>query len=140
MSSYLAVIDETGKLAGIIRLRDLVQYQQSSSVIITDSIRRARSLDDIPRLTIGCPPWSRQWSTRGRHPLRQPNRLRRLRRGRAAAARYGQEKLGPAPVHFAFLALGSEGREEQTLLTDQDNALLYEDPPRRRRRRRPSTS
>ena len=40
-----------------------------------------------------------------------------------------QEKLGPAPTRFAFLALGSEGREEQTLLTDQDNALLYEDPP-----------
>ena len=39
------------------------------------------------------------------------------------------EKLGPAPARFAFLTLGSEGREEQTLLTDQDNALLYEDPP-----------
>jgi CBS domain-containing protein len=39
-----------------------------------------------------------------------------------------QDKLGPAPTRFAFLALGSEGREEQTLLTDQDNALLYEDP------------
>ena len=39
------------------------------------------------------------------------------------------EKLGPPPVRFAFLALGSEGREEQTLLTDQDNALLYDDPP-----------
>ena len=38
------------------------------------------------------------------------------------------EKLGPPPVRFAFLALGSEGREEQTLLTDQDNALLYDDP------------
>jgi CBS domain-containing protein len=25
--------------------------------------------------------------------------------------------------------LGSEGREEQTLLTDQDNAILYDDPP-----------
>ena len=40
------------------------------------------------------------------------------------------EQLGPAPVPFALLALGSEGREEQTLLTDQDNALLYDDPPK----------
>jgi hypothetical protein len=28
---------------------------------------------------------------------------------------------------FAFLALGSEGRQEQTLSTDQDNAIVYAD-------------
>jgi CBS domain-containing protein len=38
-------------------------------------------------------------------------------------------ELGPPPAPFAFLALGSEGRREQTLVTDQDNALLYADPP-----------
>lgn len=36
-------------------------------------------------------------------------------------------EMGPAPVKFTFLALGSEGRKEQTLLTDQDNAIIYED-------------
>lgn len=35
--------------------------------------------------------------------------------------------LGDPPVPFAFLALGSEGRMEQTLFTDQDNAILYAD-------------
>lgn len=35
--------------------------------------------------------------------------------------------LGPAPARFAFLALGSEGRKEQTLCTDQDNAIVFED-------------
>lgn len=39
-------------------------------------------------------------------------------------------KLGKPPVRFAFVTLGSEGREEETLLTDQDNALIYEDVPR----------
>ena len=34
---------------------------------------------------------------------------------------------GPAPAKFVFMVLGSEGRQEQTLLTDQDNALIYED-------------
>jgi PAS domain S-box-containing protein len=37
------------------------------------------------------------------------------------------EKLGPPPCEFAFLALGSEGRREQTLATDQDNAIIYAD-------------
>jgi len=30
-------------------------------------------------------------------------------------------------VRFCFLSLGSEGREEQLLRTDQDNAIIYED-------------
>ncbi|MCP4692360.1 MAG: PAS domain-containing protein [Desulfobacterales bacterium] len=33
----------------------------------------------------------------------------------------------PPPVKFAFIILGSEGRKEQTLKTDQDNAIIYED-------------
>lgn len=32
------------------------------------------------------------------------------------------------PVPFCWLALGSEGREEQLLRTDQDNAILYANP------------
>ncbi|TRX37581.1 DUF294 nucleotidyltransferase-like domain-containing protein [Flavobacterium restrictum] len=32
----------------------------------------------------------------------------------------------PPPVKFAWLALGSQGRSEQLLHTDQDNALVYE--------------
>lgn len=33
--------------------------------------------------------------------------------------------LGAAPTPFAWIVFGSEGRLEQTLLTDQDNALIY---------------
>jgi len=39
-----------------------------------------------------------------------------------------QEEMGPAPLPFCWLSMGSEGRKEQTFHTDQDNALLYEDP------------
>ncbi len=34
---------------------------------------------------------------------------------------------GEAPAAFAFMCMGSEGRSEQTLLTDQDNALVIAD-------------
>lgn len=37
------------------------------------------------------------------------------------------EQLGPAPTSFAWLALGSHGRREQTLVTDQDHALVHEE-------------
>jgi PAS domain S-box-containing protein len=35
-------------------------------------------------------------------------------------------QLGEPPVPFVFLTLGSEGRREQTLATDQDNAIIFE--------------
>jgi PAS domain S-box-containing protein len=37
------------------------------------------------------------------------------------------KEIGEPPAKFAFLTMGSEGREEQTLATDQDNAIIYED-------------
>ncbi len=38
-----------------------------------------------------------------------------------------QEQFPDLPRGFAFLVLGSEGRREQTLTTDQDNAIIYAD-------------
>ncbi len=35
------------------------------------------------------------------------------------------EELGPPPVPYTFLAIGSHGRQAQTLHSDQDNALIY---------------
>lgn len=43
------------------------------------------------------------------------------------------EKMpGPPPVNFAWLSLGSQGRKEQLLYTDQDNAIVFEDVPEER--------
>ena len=42
------------------------------------------------------------------------------------------EALGSPPGRFAFIIFGSEGRQEQTLRTDQDNAIIYEDVPHER--------
>ncbi len=38
-----------------------------------------------------------------------------------------EEKLGPAPVPYLWLAGGSQGRNEQTSHSDQDNALFIDD-------------
>jgi CBS domain-containing protein len=38
---------------------------------------------------------------------------------------WAEADLGPPPAEYAWLAFGSEGRMEQTLLTDQDNALVH---------------
>jgi CBS domain-containing protein len=46
---------------------------------------------------------------------------------------FAEADLGPPPAPYAWMAMGSEGRMEQTLLTDQDNALVFDDEggPRR---------
>lgn len=40
---------------------------------------------------------------------------------------FAHAELGAAPVPYCWVALGSEGRREQTFKTDQDNALIYAD-------------
>jgi len=39
----------------------------------------------------------------------------------------GEKKLGPPPVPYCFLALGSMARDDQFLYTDQDNAMVLDD-------------
>lgn len=35
------------------------------------------------------------------------------------------DEAGPPPCDYAWIVFGSEGRQEQSFLTDQDNALIY---------------
>ena len=37
------------------------------------------------------------------------------------------EMSSPAPLSFALISMGSDGREEQTLITDQDYLIVYDD-------------
>ncbi len=49
-----------------------------------------------------------------------------------ALARMQADGRGNPPALFDWLALGSQGRGEQLLRTDQDNALIFEDVPEQR--------
>lgn len=39
-----------------------------------------------------------------------------------------EKKFGNPPLPYCWVALGSEGRKEQTFKTDQDNAIVFADP------------
>jgi PAS domain S-box-containing protein len=128
--SCLAVKDDSGQLKGIVRHIDLVQYRQHAAMILTHTIRNASTVEQIreayhrlPRLVGSLI----QSGTKVRHINRMISSIADTISQRLIALAIMQ--LGEPPVRFAFLSLGSEGREEQTLVTDQDNALLYEDPP-----------
>ena len=40
----------------------------------------------------------------------------------------GERQLGQPPVPYCWVVLGTEGRKEQILKTDQDNAIIFADP------------
>ncbi len=46
-----------------------------------------------------------------------------------AMQRMQEQGEGTPPLPFAWMALGSEGRKEQTTATDQDNAIVFENTP-----------
>jgi len=47
----------------------------------------------------------------------------------------GVNELGPPPAKFCFMVMGSASRSEQTLRSDQDNAIIVEDIPDEKRDR-----
>ncbi|HET7754619.1 MAG TPA: DUF294 nucleotidyltransferase-like domain-containing protein [Anaeromyxobacteraceae bacterium] len=40
---------------------------------------------------------------------------------------WAEADLGPPPARYAWIVFGAEGRMEQTLLTDRENAIVYDD-------------
>lgn len=127
---HLAVLDGAGRLKGLVRDRDLIHFRHYSSVILEHGVRAAatpaelrEAVERLPRLV--------QALVASGSRVRAINRIV-SRVADAVAARaleLAHEELGPAPCAYAFVAMGSEGRHEQTLLTDQDNGLIWEDPP-----------
>jgi PAS domain S-box-containing protein len=127
---HLVALDDAGRLAGLLRDRNLVHFRHYSTVILTHSLRHAAGPAELAEAASRLP--------RLVHALLgSGTRVRAVNRLVSSAADAAVERLlelaldemGPPPLPFAFLAMGSEGRMEQTLLTDQDNGIIYEDPP-----------
>jgi len=124
---HLAVIDDGGNALGTLCDRDLLPFQQYGAGALTSEISRGALVEDIVK---GC----RRTSATVKALLDSGANARSVTRlissvCDAATERFVQlaiEELGPPPARFVFVALGSQGRQEQTLVTDQDNAIIYE--------------
>ncbi len=125
---HLAVTDGGGKLVGMIQTSRTLQPDRYSLVVLTHQIRRAQTLEELADAYERLPALIGSLVDSG--ALAQNICHVATSASDAIAKRViglALEELGPAPARFAFVALGSEAREEQTLATDQDNALIYED-------------
>jgi PAS domain S-box-containing protein len=125
---HLAMRDSSGQVVGLLRDRELTASHRFSPASLTRGIRAAASVEEIVEL-------------RGRVPRlvaalvdsgSPPRSISRILTSVSDATHEtliarSLAELGPPPAPFVFFTLGSDGREEQTLATDQDNAILYED-------------
>jgi CBS domain-containing protein len=121
-------IVEGGRLAGIVTQTDLTAFQAISSAELVAEISRCGNADEIARVTARIPRLLVQLVAGGsRHEV-----VTRLITDIADTATrrllaLAEEKLGPRPVPYLWLACGSQGRQEQTGVSDQDNCLFLDD-------------
>ncbi|MEM9985530.1 MAG: DUF294 nucleotidyltransferase-like domain-containing protein, partial [Bacteroidota bacterium] len=124
---YLLVRKGEG-FAGVISLDRLLNAQGKSPFIFVQSISLDHDAEALKRKWAEVPRIISQLIDRGTRPeiVNQVVSAVSDAIGNNIIRR-AIERLGPPPARFVFMALGSEGRKEQTLSTDQDNAIIYED-------------
>ncbi|PWG63557.1 DUF294 nucleotidyltransferase-like domain-containing protein [Spiribacter halobius] len=121
------VVTEGERLVGVVSERDLFALQRINVVHLMRAVARAESLDrlvaargDISRLIDGM-------MAHGAG-VEQMTRIITLLNDRTVSRVIElclAEEDDPG-VPFTWIAFGSEGRSEQTLVTDQDNAILFD--------------
>ena len=126
----LAVTDTEGRLCGVITTTDLLTAQSNSPLFLVQEINASTDLATLRRQHQRLPGVIQACIASGA----KAEHLNRLITALFDATltviiEQALATVGPPPCPFAFLVLGSDGRKEQTLKTDQDNAIIYSDPP-----------
>jgi CBS domain-containing protein len=117
-----------GKLLGMITQTDLTRFQAISSGQLVRDASVARDYEELAAVTARIPQLLLQLvGANNAHDV--VTRLitdisdtvtRRL-------LKLAEAQFGPAPVPYLWLACGSQGRQEQTGVSDQDNCLIIDD-------------
>jgi len=125
---HLVVTAPGGETLGVLTGRELLRAQQHSVSMLQAEIGSAAGVDDLRHSMATLPFLVKSLldsGTRVEHVTRVMTTV-----SDAVLARLidlALARVGPAPRPFAFVVLGSEARGEQTLKTDQDNAIIYGD-------------
>jgi CBS domain-containing protein len=121
-------VTQAGKLVGIVTQTDLTRFQAVSSAELVSEIAHAGSAEEMAQVTHRVPQLLAQLVAGGnRHDV-----VTRLITDVADTATrrllaLAEDRLGAPPVPYLWLACGSQGRQEQTGVSDQDNCLFLDD-------------
>ncbi len=126
---HLAVEDRNGRIVSVIDNKSLVQFQRYGPIVINREIARADSVDEVVRCTEKTPALVKTFIESSTRPRHVTNLLASI--CDAVTIRLVElavDEMGPPPAVFAFISMGSQGRQELTLTTDQDNGIIYQNP------------
>ena len=123
---HLPIVDH-GRFTGMITQTDLTRFQAVSTTRLARDIAAAPDILAMTTLTARIPQMLVQLvSTNQSHTsvTRMITDITDVVTRRLLTL--AEERLGPPPVPYAWLACGSQGRQEQTGVSDQDNCLLID--------------
>ncbi|NQD95342.1 CBS domain-containing protein, partial [Pseudomonas sp. CrR25] len=112
---------------GVINLSDIIKYESQSSLYLVNTIFNRKSVAELQALL----PDLRATFLRMVNEEANAHMIGSAMSGigRSYTQRLlelAEEELGPPPVPYCFMALGSMARDEQLIVTDQDNALVLD--------------
>ncbi len=126
-TGYL-LIEKEGEYVGFITRNKLLSEQGQSPLVFIQSVKQSLSIDELKRKWQSVPEMVLQLLNNGVHAEIVNQVITTVSDTIAVKIIEGIiNEMGPLPAKFVFMVLGSEGRKEQTLKTDQDNAIIYED-------------
>lgn len=128
---HLPLVHEGG-VVGMVTTRDLLNLQTQHPLYLAARIHKQPTPAAVADLCRRIPRLFDLMLASGLRPEEVPRVMSTL--ADAVTRRLihlARERLGPAPAAWAWLAFGSQAREEQSLRTDQDNGIVYADdaPP-----------
>lgn len=121
-------ITDNGRFVGMVTQTDLTRLQALSSAVLIRDLAGAERVEEMATVTRRIPQLLLQL-VGGNHPHEVTTRLvtdiadavtRRL-------LAMAEAEFGTPPVPYLWLACGSQGRQEQTGVSDQDNCLMLDD-------------
>ncbi|MEC9084176.1 MAG: DUF294 nucleotidyltransferase-like domain-containing protein, partial [Pseudomonadota bacterium] len=126
--AHLCVVDEEDRLIGVVSERDLFSLQRVDLVNLARTIGTATHLRTLVSLRSDV---SRLVDAMLAHGADSGQVVKIITTLNDVTVRRVLElnlKKSDPGIPFTWLTFGSEGRQEQTLLTDQDNGILFETP------------
>ncbi|WP_020405564.1 DUF294 nucleotidyltransferase-like domain-containing protein [Hahella ganghwensis] len=123
-----------GHPIGVIALSDIIRYESQNSLFVVSSIFHQHNVEELKALgpdVNAC--FSRMVNEDANSHMVGSAMSIIGRSFKQRLLELAEAELGPPPIPYCFLALGSMAREEQLIVTDQDNALILDnrfDPAR----------
>lgn len=120
-------IVEGQRLVGLLTAGDILRAQSEHPLRLVKDIHRQNSVQDMEALSQRLPALFARMVSLGRD-VEQIGRMVTLITDAFTVRllRLAERELGEPPMPYAWVAFGSQAREEQTARTDQDNGLVLE--------------